>query len=124
MKDLVYDMSDTDLRDEVVGKKIISVNDSSCTLDDGTVLVFEDTSDCCAWFAAEVKAGTLVDSTITGVEVEGRDVPNEWVAEAYTIHVLSADTRVMAVEIEGDASSGYYCHSINLEIIRPAKEAA
>lgn len=124
MKNLVYDMSDTDLREEVVGKKIISVNDSSCTLDDGTVLVFEDTSDCCAWFAAEVKAGALVDSTITGVEVEGRDVSDEWVGEAYTIHVLSADTRVMAVEIEGDASNGYYCHSINLNVIRPSKEAA
>ena len=124
MKNFVFDMSDTDLRDEVVGKKIISVNDSSCTLDDGTVLVFEDTSDCCAWFAAEVKAGTLVDSTITGVEVEDRGSPEAWTRESYTIHVLSADTRVMAVEIEGDASSGYYCHSINLNVIRPSKEAA
>ena len=35
---------------------------------------------------------------------------------SWTIHILAANTKVADLDINGSASSGYYCHSINLTI--------
>ncbi|MCT1835461.1 hypothetical protein M3D63_11915 [Kocuria palustris] len=34
----------------------------------------------------------------------------------YTIHILAEDHRIADLDIKGDCTSGYYCHSINLQI--------
>ena len=41
----------------------------------------------------------------------------EYGDESWSIHILAANKHIADVNITGDATSGYYCHSINLEIV-------
>jgi hypothetical protein len=118
-EDRIYDMDKADLEDQVLGKRVVSVEeyDGTITLDDGTVLSFIDTADCCAWFSAELRAGTLSDNIVTAVRLEEFE-GGEYGEEHYALHILATDTRIGTVEINGDPSNGYYCHSIELGIER------
>lgn len=109
-----YDMTDQDLASELVGKRIVQIDadSNSMTLHDGTVLIFQDSSDCCAWFQAELEEKNLTDNAITHVATSG-----EYGDESWSIHVLAADRHIADVHITGDEGSGYYCHSINLEVV-------
>ncbi len=115
----IYDMTASDLEKHLIGKVITKVDEqeNSLTLSDGTVLTFKDTADCCAWFSAELSAGNLTDNAITSLTVEDHDDPDG--IENYSIHILAADKNVVDLGIRGDATSGYYCHSINLDITTP-----
>ena len=46
----VYDISAKDLEEELLGKKIVEISSSEITLNDGTVLHLEVTTECCAWY--------------------------------------------------------------------------
>ncbi|MGP5931738.1 DUF7448 domain-containing protein [Corynebacterium glyciniphilum] len=117
MKNRIYDMSLDDLKEALVGRTVteIDTNEGTVTLDDGTEVEFEDTSDCCAWFNYELRAGNFTDNAITSVEVTENAAENEW-EEDYTIHILAANKNVADLTITGDPTSGYYCHSINMNI--------
>ena len=119
----IWDMSAQDLENQVLGKRIefISETDNSIHLDDGTVLRLEDTSSCCAWFNAELKKGNLTDNAITAVEEVPR-LPDEEYNESWSLHILAADTRLATVDIEGNLTSGYYCHSVNLIVTKGKSE--
>ena len=119
----VWDMSAQDLEDQVLGKRVefISETDNSIHLDDGTVLRLEDTSSCCAWFNAELKKGNLTDNAITAVEEVPRQ-PDEEYNESWSLNILAADTRLATVDIEGNPTSGYYCHSVNLIVTKGKSE--
>ena len=115
----IYDMYPGDLEKEVVGKTITAVDteNGTLTLGNGTVLEFEDTQSCCAWFSAELEAGNLTDNAVTAIEVTDNGPDDDYSSEPdYTIHVLAADTKIVDVTITGDATSGYYCHSIILNV--------
>ena len=115
----IYDMDTDDLAKEVVGKTITSVDteNDTITLSNGTILEFEGTSDCCAWFSAELEAGNLTDNAVTAIEVTDNSPDDDDSSESdYTIHVLAADTKIVDLTITGDATSGYYCHSIILNV--------
>lgn len=109
-----YDMTDQDLAGELIGKKIVEIDTdvNTMTLHDGTVLKFHDAFDCCAWFAAELEEKNLTDNAITHVTTSGQYGDASW-----TIHILAANKNIADVHISGDEGSGYYCHSINLEIV-------
>lgn len=121
--DRIWDMGQSDLEKRLIGKRVVEINEnnSEMTLDDGTVLVFQDESDCCAWFEAELKAGNLTDNAVTAVRVTDRQ-ENEYGDEDYTLHILAADETIADLNITGNPTSGYYCHSITLEIIGPKEE--
>ena len=108
------DMTDQDLAGELVGKKIVKIDteNSTMTLHDGTVLKFHDASDCCAWFEAELEEKNLTDNAITHVTTSG-----QYGDESWTIHILAANKHIADVNITGDEGSGYYCHSISLEVV-------
>lgn len=114
----IHDMNEYDLAKELIGKRIVSIAGETMQLDDGTVLEFKDTRGCCAWFTAQLHEGNLTDNAITAIETEELD--DDGAPEHYNLHILAADQRVAAVEIEGDATSGYYCHSINLIVRKPS----
>lgn len=118
--DTVFDMTATDLKRELVGRSITSIDESenTLTLDDGRKLVFKDTWDCCAWFNANLKAGNLTDNAITAIKVTDRP-QEEYGDEDYTIHIFAANKKIADLDINGNPSSGYYCHSINLDIYTP-----
>ena len=115
-ENLVWDMSVNDLKKELIGKSIVEIDESAnkLTLNDGTTLEFQDTADCCAWFNANLRAGNLTDNAITAIKVTDR--PGEYGYEDYTIHILAANKKIADLDINGNAGSGYYCHSINLRI--------
>lgn len=115
MEPLDYnDMTDEDLENALIGKKIVKIDTERNTmmLHDGTVLKFIDAYDCCAWFEAELEEKNLTDNAITHVTTTGQYGDNVW-----SIHVLAADKHVADVHIRGDEGSGFYCHSIYLEVV-------
>ena len=113
-----YDMDAQDLAGELVGKRIVEIDAdaNTMTLHDGTVLTFRDAYDCCSWFEAELKEHNLTDNAITHVTTSG-----EYGDESWSIHILAANKHIADVNIDGSVGSGFYCHSINLEITRPDK---
>lgn len=113
-----YDADDETLRELLIGQTVVSINGDTMTLKDGTKLLFEDTSDCCAWFAVELEKGNLTDNAITDIRYEARTAINKNPPEKYTLHILAADTTIADVQVEGDPSSGYYCQSFNVVVTR------
>lgn len=112
---MIYDMSEHDLSSELVGKSVQAIEDSTIILTDGTVLEIEDSSGCCAWFSGDIEAFDFADNVITGVE-EVYDTGKSEYEEAWTLRVFSAHKVIAEVNIEGDSTSGYYCHSVNLRV--------
>lgn len=118
--DRIYDMTAEDLERELIGKTVTGIDESEnkLTLNDGTILEFKDTHDCCAWFNANLTNGNLTDNAITTLKVTDRQ-EEEYGDEDYTIHILAANKKIADLDINGNPTSGYYCHSINLDIHTP-----
>ena len=114
---VIADMTFSDLEKELIGKTVVEIDESenTLTLDDGRKLAFRDTSDCCAWFDANLRAGNLTDNAITALRVTDRQ-EDGYDDEDYTIHILAANKKIADLDIYGNPTSGYYCHSIDLEI--------
>lgn len=117
MSDTIYDADRDDFATQLVGKSIKTIAGDVIELTDGTTLEVQNTGDCCAWFRGEVEAIDLTDNAITAVErVENGEDNDDYGDENYSIHILSAHKLIAKVNIEGNATSGYYCHSINLNV--------
>lgn len=111
----IYDMDEGDLGVHLIGKSIRAIAGNTIELTDGTVLEIEDAADCCAWFHGDIKAFDFAANVITGItrkEATTEDEDNE----AWTLQVFSAHKVIAEVNIEGNASSGYYCHSVGLNV--------
>ena len=115
----IYDMTGYDLEKALVGKSIVATSEDSISLSDGTVLHIEDTGDCCAWFEGAVRSIDLSDNIVTGIREDDRD-GDEWPVH-YTLTVLSHAREIVAVDIDGDPTSGYYVHSVDLRITKEAE---
>ena len=122
---IIIGMTDEDLRAELIGQTVTAINENNntLTLGNGTILTFIDTSDCCAWFEAQLTAGNLTDNAITAVNCDSDSFISDGPG-SFTIHILAADQAIADLSVEGDATSGYYCHSIDLGIKYPDKDAA
>lgn len=118
----IYDMESGDLARHLVGKSITTIDDEAgvITLSDDTRLELEDSADCCAWFEGKLRTIDLTENAITAVREDGHTAECEY-DDAWKLTVLSVDKEVCAVEIVGNASSGYYCHSIELVVHSPEK---
>lgn len=119
----IYDLRQEDLEKEVLGKKVVHINETLGTieLNDGTTLQLQDTSDCCAYFNGQLKAGNFTDNVITAVRHE--DLGDDPYDEHWALHILAGDDRIASIDIDGTSTSGYYCHSINLDVITPKENA-
>ena len=123
--DTIYDMDKQDLKKLLIGCTVTKIDegDNALTLDDGRVLKFRDTAECCAWFNGELRAGNLTDNAITAVKVTDHQDPEDvYGDEDYTIHILAANKKIADLDINGNPTSGYYCHSINLDIYTPKEK--
>lgn len=118
--DTIRDMTAQDLERELIGRAVTAIDErnNKLTLDDGRVLEFKDTFDCCAWFNANLTAGNLTDNAITAIKVTDRQ-EEEYGDEDYTIHIFAANKKIADLDINGNPTSGYYCHSIDLDIHTP-----
>lgn len=115
----IRDVTRTDLEELLIGHKIVDINedDKTIILDNGTQLTFEDVDECCAWFEAELKKGNLVDNIVTAVKYEQLE-PEKGCPDRCTLHVLAVDENICDVGIYGDATSGFYCQSVLLQVKR------
>lgn len=116
MEEQVYSMTQKDLAEQLVGRTIVSIEDNKITLGNGTVLEIENTADCCAWYEGNIAAFDYKNNIITSVQEVPADPTLPGAVEAWSLRVLSAHTTIANVNIEGDPTSGYYCHSVNLKI--------
>lgn len=114
----IYDLNYHDLQDELLGKSIAAIAGDTIELNDGTILTLEDTSDCCAWFSGSLEVIDLSDNAITRVEQHDVETPEDDYDEHWSLHILSSHKLIAKVNIDGNAQSGYYCHSINLRVKR------
>lgn len=111
-----YDKSD--IEKLVVGRRIIAVKEGEegkILLDNGTELQFENDHECCSWFSTNVVEGELTDNVITGVSVYAKKDSHDPEVQ-YTIHILSQNTIVSSLEVEGDTGTGYYLSGATLKV--------
>ncbi|MGO2600840.1 MAG: DUF7448 domain-containing protein [Brevibacterium aurantiacum] len=120
----IHDLRQEDLEKEVLGKKVVHINETLGTieLNDGTTLQLQDTSSCCAYFDGQLKAGNFTDNAITAVSHEDLSDKRDY-EEHWALHILAGDDRIASIDIDGTSTSGYYCHSINLDVIIPKENA-
>lgn len=110
------DITEDDLKDLVLGHKIVFVDTerNSLLLDSGVVLTVESVHECCAWFQGIVHEGKVVDNVVTAVNTTYPENPSA--EEEFTIHIIADSTEVANINVTGDPSSGYYCHSVSLQV--------
>ena len=109
----VYDMGRRDLAEVLVGRRITKIEGDKILLDNGVELTVEDESSCCAWFVGDIEAFDFEDNVVTAVEYGDRE-PKIGGEDSYALEVFSAHKKIAQVNIEGDATSGYYCHSVTM----------
>ena len=101
-----YELADR-LRETVVGRKLVSAEGETITLDNGAKIRIEGSSDCCAWGDATI--GKVIDSehVITGV----RSVGDGDYGKA-TVFLMTDAGSAMEISQEWDESNGYYFYGL------------
>ena len=116
----IENVSKRDVAEQFVGKSIVSVDEASQTfeLDDGTVLTFEDTRECCTFFDVEkIKLIDTSDNRI--VKVEQLYLPDEGdYLERFSFVLLTKATTYAQIDVVGASEHGYYVHSVDLVVSR------
>lgn len=125
----IRSLRSTDLETVLVGRSIKALaSQQKLVLSDGTELHLHDTTTCCSHFDGWFSAIHLSDAVITGVRREER-APRGGRSEAFSFVVLSGDTELLALDIEGsfvfnddcDQIDDHYA-SVDLRVV--AREAA
>ena len=106
-----YGLSADSIKEYLVGRMIVSIDEyhGEMTLDNGTVLELIDAHECCAWYDAVIGDNIKLKTIITDVDEEPDDDSDA--VEAYRIVILGGDCRIGTINVVGDPTSGYYCHS-------------
>ena len=106
-----YGLSADSIKEYLVGRMIVSIDEyhGEMTLDNGTVLELIDAHECCAWYDAVIGNDIKLKTIITDVDEEPDDDSDA--VEAYRIVILGEDCRIGTINVVGDPTSGYYCHS-------------
>ena len=104
-------LSADSIKEYLVRHMIDSIDEyhGEMTLDNGTVLELIDDSECCAWYNAVIDNDIKLKTIITDVDEEP-DYDSD-AADAYRIVILDEDSRIGTIDVTGDPTSGYYCHS-------------
>lgn len=95
------------LREVVIGRKLLSAEGGTITLDNGTKISIEGSSDCCAWGDATI--GKIIDSehVITGVRSVDDGDPNK-----ATVFLMTDAGSAMEISQEWEESNGYYFYGL------------
>ena len=109
--DKEYELSADSIKEYLVGRMIVSIDEhhGEMTLDNGTVLELIDAHECCAWYDAIIGDDIKLKTIITDVDEKPDDDSDA--VEAYRIVILGEDCRIGTIDVAGDPTSGYYCHS-------------
>lgn len=116
-----YQLADK-LRELVVGHRIVAVKNDTITLDNGTRLSIEGSSDCCAFGDADVELIVESEHVITSVMSEDLDPEGKYGPERARVFLLSNHGAVAQVNQSWDASNGYYFYGLYLTVTEPDDE--
>lgn len=108
--------------DVLIGRKVVAVDESTMTLDNGVKIRFDDESDCCSY--VELASLATTNNVITAVTVgdNEEETGGEGPYRAW-VHVVTEACELNIVEQIGDASNGYYLHGFSLGVTVTKPEA-
>lgn len=104
------------LREVVIGRKLVSAEGETITLDDGTKIRIAGSSDCCAWGDADL--GRIIDSehVITAVASSYPERSSERDAGQAKVFLLTDAGTAMEISHSWDESNGYYFYGLYLTV--------
>ena len=114
-----------DIKDLLLGRRVVKVSDESLLLDDGTSLKLRGNVGGCCCGAGDYYLTELngCDNIITSVEFVdhsvGDDNRGKGEEGVYRIFVFAEDTKINLATFEGDDGSGYYGTGYTIEVQRP-----
>lgn len=123
--DTGYDYGTPDVIDafeqNLVGHRIVELEDMAMVLDDGTRLKFVTYPDCCAcgWIDSFKAVENLEQATITRVEEVEIDNPDDgdW-EDHYRVTIFGGDRRLAELDHTTDHSNGYYTSAVLVEVTK------
>ena len=104
----------------LIGRRIVKLEDQAMILDDGTRLAFIAGSDCCArgWIDSFKAIENLDQATITRVEEVELEEDKEFYEEHYRVTIFGGDRRLAELDHTIDHSNGYYTSAVEVEVIK------
>jgi len=121
MTDEDYYGTEENFKELLVGRKVKEIKDLTLVLDNGTEIELIDSVDCCSWFTPSISNYDLLQSNHIITDVTTTENTDDS-PDGFTLHILSEAMPLFDIQIEGDASNGYYLHSIYLDIKKPEEE--
>ena len=124
-KELYFD-EEQEIRELLMYRKIVKVDDDTLYLDNGVELQVLPNEGCggCGngWYSIEELNGC--DNAITNVEFECERLnpDDRWSDEySYKIFVYAEDTKIKIVQVDGDDGNGYYGTGYSIRVKFPEK---
>jgi len=112
-----YELADI-LKELVIGHAIVKAEGDTLTLDNGTTIRVEDSSDCCAWGTAYF--GDLADSQNVITRVEGASTnsgdDDEYGLGSARVFLLTDAGTAMVIDQQWEPSNGYYFYGLYLTV--------
>lgn len=107
----------------LVGHRIVELEDMAMILDDGTRLKFVTYPDCCAcgWIDSFKAVENLEQATITAVtetQVNDAEDPDGIYEEHYLVTIFGGDRRLAELSHTTDHSNGYYTSAVQVEVTK------
>jgi len=135
MSTTLYEYDETEIRELLIGRKIIRVQENvvddegHVTLDDGTILALNGNKGGCVCSAGDYYLSTLnrVENVITNVEIDTADDQNNddgYSDTVYSIYVYTAGDREVFAEFTGDDGNGCYGTGFSIQVSLPPKDHA
>lgn len=118
---MYYDENNKEeIRELLVGRKVIKVDDETLTLDDGKTLVLAGNDGGCSCGAGDYYLRELngCDNIITSVEFEDNpaDDTTDFYEGYYKIFVLADNNRINLATFEGSDGNGYYGTGYTIQV--------
>ena len=107
----------------LIGHRIVELEDTAMVLDDGTRLEFMVGSDCCALggidsFKAIKNLEQATVTAVTEVKVPDKDDPDGIYEGHYRVTIFGGDRRLAELDHTIDHSNGYYTSAVDVNVIK------
>ena len=126
MNKVFYYDEENGIRDLLMYRKIINVEDDTLFLDNGVELQVLPNEGCCGcgngWYGIKELNGC--DNAITNVEFECSKINqnDKWSDEySYKIFVYAENKKIKIVQVDGDDGNGYYGTGYSISVKFPEK---
>ena len=110
-----------DIKDLLLGRRVVKVSDESLLLDDGTSLKLRGNVGGCCCGAGDYYLTELngCDNIITSVELDNAPNEDDYGEGVYTIFVFAENERITLASFEGSDGNGFYGTGYYIKVQRP-----